>query len=228
MGLRPREPDDLRDGRSFAGMPDCGGQNVFHGKYAKPFVQRKPPVYGARNRDGQRPMQRNPVGSVQARHKVFPRLSEGRSSAGVQPMQATRRFVPYDGEQVSADSAVVRLDEAQHGVGGDGGVHGRAALFQDVDGGLRSQRMAGRSHAMLAHRRTARGEGRSGQAVSPPRRRRALVGNGLASRLPQERRKDKEHESKGPAHGFIPCNGTRSAPWKGRTEKFRYLPGPRE
>ena len=47
------------------------------------------------------------------------------------------------GEQVAGEADVHRLDEAEHGGRGDGGIDGVAALLQDVKPGLRGERLAG-------------------------------------------------------------------------------------
>ena len=47
---------------------------------------------------------------------------------------------------------VVRLDEAHHRVGGDGGIDGIAAALEDLDAGARGQRLARGDDAVCASR----------------------------------------------------------------------------
>ena len=51
-------------------------------------------------------------------------------------------------EEVAADAGVVLRGDVEHGAGGDRGVDGVAALAQDLEPGLRRQRIAGGDDAV--------------------------------------------------------------------------------
>ncbi len=65
-------------------------------------------------------------------------------AAGVQAKQPPLGRRPDEGERVAADAGGTRLDDAQRGHGGDGGVDGVAAALQHSQSGLRRQRLARR------------------------------------------------------------------------------------
>ena len=92
-------------------------------------------------------------------------------AAGVEAVELLRLRVPDDGEQVAADAARHRLDDAEHGVGGDGGVDRVAALLEDADRGGRRQRLARRGHAVPGQRRPTAscGAGRLGRSCAASR-----------------------------------------------------------
>ena len=93
---------------------------------------------------------------------VWPRLPQGiegqvrgRPTAGVEPVQLAGPGVVHDREQVAAHAAGHRRDDPHDGIGGDGGVHGVAALGQDLSAGLRGERMlAGDDAVRREHHRT--------------------------------------------------------------------------
>ena len=47
----------------------------------------------------------------------------GRPAAGVDGGQLAGLRLPVDGEEIAADAAALRFDDAQRGVGRDGGIH---------------------------------------------------------------------------------------------------------
>ena len=53
-----------------------------------------------------------------------------------------------EAEAVAAESGRLRLDDREHGAGGDSGVDGVAAGAQDLDRGQRGDRHRGRRHAV--------------------------------------------------------------------------------
>ena len=55
---------------------------------------------------------------------------------------------PDDGKQIPAHTAHHRFDQSEHGVGGDRRIDGGATLSENVDGGLRGQRVAHRRQAV--------------------------------------------------------------------------------
>ena len=52
------------------------------------------------------------------------------------PLSGAGVGVPEQAEQIAADAGHVRVDDGQHGVRGDGGVHGRAAALEHGKAGL--------------------------------------------------------------------------------------------
>ena len=155
LGLGPPSGDDLGDRKALLGVLDGRTQNIREGQLAELLMQ----VVPARNAAGHRPGQRAVFGNLlQLVHlEVFARGLVGRAAAGVEAVQLLGLVVPDDGEQVAADAARHRFHEPQGGVGGDGGVHGRAPLTQNIEPDLRGQRLAGRDHAVPGHDdRTAR------------------------------------------------------------------------
>ena len=93
----------------------------------------------------------------------------GEAAARVQAVQALARGIPDDREQVAADAAARRLDEAERGVRGDGGVDGAAAAAQRGDADLGGERLARRDHAVPRH-----DDGASREAVGGSRLTRAF------------------------------------------------------
>ena len=90
--------------------------------------------------------------------KMFQRQCMGRAAAGIEAMKFFRLAVPNDGEQIAAHAVAGGFNQTHQGIGGNGGVHGGAALFQDVQRGLRGQRLAGGGHAVTRDDFRARGE----------------------------------------------------------------------
>ncbi len=74
--------------------------------------------------------------------------------------------IPDHGVAVAADAAGGGFDEAEDGVGGDGGVDGGAALFEDLDGGQGGEGVRGAGGSAAAHGGGAGGEAGSGDAVA--------------------------------------------------------------
>src|SRR5439155_229681 len=75
----------------------------------------------------------------------------------VQAIELLRPGIPDEGVQVSADAAAHWLDEAEGGVGSDGGIDGIAASPEDVEAGLGRERLAGGNHAARRHYNRAAG-----------------------------------------------------------------------
>jgi len=72
--------------------------------------------------------------------------------------------VPDDGEEVAAEAVARGLHETEGGVGGDGGVDGGAAGFENIEADLGRERVAGGDHAV---RGDHLGAGGAGAAVDP-------------------------------------------------------------
>ena len=94
----------------------------------------------------------DPVG----RHRLRPEFasekfgcpSGRRPTAGVQRVELLVLGDVHEGEKVASDAGVVLRGHVEHRTGGDGGVDGVAALPQNLEAGLRCQRIAGRDDAV--------------------------------------------------------------------------------
>src|SRR5206468_7603970 len=75
-------------------------------------------------------------------------------------------WVPDHGVAVAADAGAGGFDEAEDGVGGDGGVDGGATFFEDFDGGQGREGMCGAGGPAAAHGGGTAGEAGSGDAVA--------------------------------------------------------------
>src|SRR5262249_12551017 len=64
--------------------------------------------------------------------------------------------VPANREEVAADPAAFRLDDAEDGVGGDGRIDGAAAAREDLGAGLRGKGLAGGHDAAIGNDHRAR------------------------------------------------------------------------
>ena len=70
----------------------------------------------------------------------------GRPARGVERDQLARAGLGNESEAVAADARHVRLDDGEHGGGGDGRVDGVAALAQHLDAGEAGRGMRGGAH----------------------------------------------------------------------------------
>jgi hypothetical protein len=80
---------------------------------------------------------------------MLARQGRRRPTTRVEAVKAFGIRIPDDCEQIAADAATRRLHQTEDRVRGDRGVYRRAALLQNVDGGLRGQWLAGAGHSML-------------------------------------------------------------------------------
>ena len=88
-------------------------------------------------------------------------------AAGAGEADDFREFgIPDHGEAIAADAGAGGFEEAEAGVGGDGGVDRGAAVFENLDGGERGERMRGACGAGAAHRGGAAGEAGAGGAIA--------------------------------------------------------------
>ena len=81
-------------------------------------------------------------------------------------MQALGLGIPDDGKQVAADAVAHGLHEAQHGIGGNRGVHGIAPGLEHIQRHLRGQGLAGGRHALGGEHLGPAGKGFAGDAVT--------------------------------------------------------------
>ena len=101
---------------------------------------------GARHRGGVHARARHPL--LAQLGEEFRRPPGRRPARGGEGVELLLLRHPDDGEQVPADAGVVLGGDVEHGAGGHRGVDGVAALAQDVEPGLRRQRVAGGDDAV--------------------------------------------------------------------------------
>src|ERR1700756_734327 len=89
-------------------------------------------------------------GNTVLRQKFNGKLSR-RPAAGVEAIKLPGFCVPIDKEEVAADTVHHRLCHAEHGIRGNGCIHGGATLSQHLSAGLRRQIMAGGNNAAVRH-----------------------------------------------------------------------------
>ena len=73
----------------------------------------------------------------------------GAGPEAFRPVQFAGLGVPVESEQVAAQAVLHGFDDGEHGVGGDGGVDGRAAARQNLRRRLRGERLAGGCDSLL-------------------------------------------------------------------------------
>ena len=157
--------DDLRRGRAGLAVVDGGFEELGPLEFAVALVEGPPGVECSGDGDGD--------GSVGGKGAVLCAgagdvESEGfGGAAGAGEGDDLVEFgVPDHGVAVAADAAGGGFDEAEDGVGGDGGVDGGAAFFQDLDGGEGGEGMRGSGGSAAAHGGGAGGEAGAGGAVA--------------------------------------------------------------
>ncbi len=90
----------------------------------------------------------------------------GRAAGAGEANDFFELWVPDHGVAVAADAGAGGFDEAEDGVGGDGGVDGGAAFFEDFDGGEGGEGVRGAGGSAATHGGGAAGEAGSGDAVA--------------------------------------------------------------
>jgi hypothetical protein len=143
------ETEHVADGVPFAGIADRGFQERGQGQLSVPPVGLKPAVHGPGYGHGQRA----PDG-----HGTHSRLlvggdggGVGGTPAGVEKSQVFLRRIVHEPEGVSADPAHVGVDHVEDGIGGDGRIHRRSPLLQNVHARLGSEIMRRGHHAVGGH-----------------------------------------------------------------------------
>ena len=103
-------------------------------------------VDGAGHGDGQ------PAALGKGRVAAAAEVLEGGGSRGapapVVAVERLRVLVPDEREDVPAEAGAHRVDHAEHGGGGDGGVHGGAPGAQGLEPGLDGERVAADHHPL--------------------------------------------------------------------------------
>ena len=92
-------------------------------------------------------------------HIAFTRGGLRRGAGGVDRADLAAVRIVNEEKAVAAHAGRLRLDHAQRGCGGDGGVDGVAARHHGANACLRGQRMPGRDHAVARHEGRAKGFG---------------------------------------------------------------------
>ncbi len=156
--------DELGDREALLGVLDGRRQHLRHGQPAELPVQLEPAVHAAGHAHGQGAL----GGDVLEAELLEVVEGEGlrRAPAAVEAVELLRLRVPHDGEEVAPHAASRGLHEAQGRVRRDGGVHGGAALLEDVQGDLGDQGLARAGHAVLGRHLGARGEGPARDAIA--------------------------------------------------------------
>ena len=173
LGARGQiDGDPRRDGHAFLGMADRGFENRVEAEPSVLGAQAAEPVDRAGDGDSLHAAQRHRVEAALAQAV---RRNRRRGAAGsVEGGDFVGSGVADEGEAVAADPRHVRLADAEHGGGRDGGVGGVAAAAQNVDRDQRRQRMRGGAHATRRDDRGSAGqvEVAHGSLASGVRRRR--------------------------------------------------------
>ncbi len=157
--------DDLRGGGAGFAVVDGGFEELSPFEFAVALVEVPPGVERAGDGDGD--------GSVRGKGSVlcagagdFESEGFGGATGAGEGDDLVEFGVPDHGVAVAADAAGGGFDEAEDGVGGDGGVDGGAAFFEDLDGGEGGEGMRGSGGSAAAHGGGAGGEAGSGDAVA--------------------------------------------------------------
>jgi hypothetical protein len=114
----------------------------------------------------------------------------GRGLAAVVGLQLLGAFVPVDEECASAETRRLRLDQAEHELGGDGRVDRRAAGAQHLAARFGGERARGRDHERLRYGKRLFRAPAAGFGFELKARKRALPG----TRPLQSRRGEQQGE----------------------------------
>ncbi len=157
--------DDLRRGGAGLAVVDGGFEELGPLEFAVALVEGPPGVERSGDGDGD--------GSVGGKGAVFCAGAGDVESEGFGGAAGAGEGddlfelgVPDHGVAVAADAAGGGFDEAEDGVGGDGGVDGGAAFLEDFDGGECGEGVRGSGGSGAAHGGGAGGEAGSGGAVA--------------------------------------------------------------
>ena len=143
----PRLVNDFGDGITVVRVVDGGLEQIVPGKASEALVQFGPTVHASRHGDGLDSFLRHGGMAHGFQHVDGEPL--GRPAAGIDGRELAGFGLPINGEQVSAEPAALRLDDAQRGVGGDGRVHRGTAAGQHLGARLRGERLAGGHDAAI-------------------------------------------------------------------------------
>ncbi len=140
---------NVANGVSLAGVADGGVENRGHRQFSVASMGLEPAVHGSGDGDGQESADGHGVHS-----RLFIPIDAGgvgRAPAGVQKSQVFFGGIVNKPEGVPADAAHVGVDHVEDGIGGNGRIHRRPPLFQNIDSGLRREIMGGGHHPVGGH-----------------------------------------------------------------------------
>ena len=118
--------DDLRNRRAVTGVLNGRFEVHVHRLLAELVMQRVPAIDRARHRHGRGAEGRNLLALhefVGFRLHVVQCRAQGRATGAIVAVELLRFRVPDDGKQIAADAVAGRLDQAEHGICGNRGVH---------------------------------------------------------------------------------------------------------
>src|SRR5215472_1864155 len=142
---------DVRDGKAVARVMDGRSEQLAHRARAEAFEQHRPRTRDARDGYRARPYSGN-RGEASA-PQLVQRCARARAPRTVQEVHATGCRLVVEAEEVAAEAAVVRLGDAEDGVGRHGRVDDVAAGPQRLYAGERGERMTRGHHAIPPHGR---------------------------------------------------------------------------
>ena len=151
--LVPRARNHGRNGKPAPRGVDRRAEQLAPREASEPRVQRGPAIHAPRDRPRQRTAQRHAIEPALA--KCLGSRRARRAAARVEADRAAGARRPDEREEVAAESAAHRLDEAEGDVRGDRGIDGVAAGPERVDADLHGERLARGDHAACRDRRKA-------------------------------------------------------------------------
>ena len=164
----PEVADVLGDGEALVRVADGRREQVLHRQLAELAVQREPAVDGTRHGDRQKAAGRDVVrrgGLRQLGLHLLVAEPERGTARGVEAVELLGLRIVNDGEEIAAHAVAHRFHQTECRIRGNGRVHGGAAGFEDIESGLRGERVAGADHAVRAEHGRAGGEGATVDAV---------------------------------------------------------------
>ena len=151
----PLTGNDRRDHKATLGGVNRGREQIGKRQLAVALREGHPARHSTRHGHG------HPA-TLGHRLHALERVRRPRLRRSARRVEAVQRFVfraPHQREQIAAKAVAARLDDGQHGGGGDDCVNRVAARFQHRDSRLRSKRMGGGHHIASHQRRSATGVG---------------------------------------------------------------------
>ncbi len=162
--MAPSVGDQFRQRKSVLGVVDGGLEQRVETERPRFLAERIPSSHAARNGDGQDSVVRHRLESAAA-NPIQGHLCR-RPAARVQPVELARFRLVDDGEEISAQAIAGGLDDAEHGIGRNGGVHRVTAELEDLRAGPRRERLAGGDDSEAANHHRAGLGSRSGRAFT--------------------------------------------------------------
>ena len=156
IGPIPEISQTRRNRVSFFGITHGRRKRLFKGQAPEPAGELGPSRRSTRDGNGHDAVFRHFLDSP-----LFERIDGQRCGSRTACVQAVQLAVgPDQREGIAPDPVKSRLQYRERGGRGDGGIDGVAACFQNVQSGLRGQRLGGSDHAVAGiGRKTAGGVG---------------------------------------------------------------------